>query len=51
MSAELAGHGLVAFVAEANSPETERVLGRWDNRGVAGFRALGDSMVVAVARA
>jgi len=51
MAAELAKHGLDAFVAEATSPQTERVLKRWDNRGVAGFRAMGDSMVVAVARA
>ena len=51
VAAELAEHGLAAFVAEAITPETRVVLERWDNRGVAGFRALGDSMVVAVARA
>lgn len=48
---ELAAHGLVAFVAEACTVQTEHVLALWDNRGVEGFRAMGDSMLVVVAPA
>ena len=48
---ELAAHGLVAFVAEACTVQTAHVLALWDNRGVEGFRAMGDSMLVVVAPA
>jgi hypothetical protein len=48
---DLAAHGLVSWVACADDLRTQHMLAAFDNTGVPGFRAFGESMIVAIAAA